>query len=90
MSRTIAAERLGCSQRELSRMLEEVEPGMTFPHFINNLRIRYACTLMRQDKGLSLAEIAERSGFYSTRTFQRTFLATMGKTPSEYRAQPPA
>lgn len=86
MSRTAAAQWLDCSQRELSRMLEAIEPGMSFPRFINDLRIRHACDLMQQDPALTLAQIADNSGFYSTRTFQRTFQATLGKTPSEYRA----
>lgn len=28
--------------------------------------------------------LADRSGFYTIRTFQRSFLAVTGKTPSEY------
>ncbi len=28
--------------------------------------------------------LADRSGFYTLRTFQRSFLAVTGKTPSDY------
>lgn len=33
---------------------------------------------------IPIAELADRCGFYTIRTFQRAFLAVTGKTPSEY------
>ena len=87
MSISMAAGLLGCSQRELRRMIEAIEPGMTFPRFISSLRIDYAKSLMEKEPALPISEIADQSGFYSTRTFQRTFLATTGQTPSDYRSK---
>lgn len=87
MSISMAAGLLGCSQRELRRMIEAIEPGMTFPRFISSLRIDYAKSLMEKEPSLPVSEIADQSGFYSTRTFQRTFLATTGQTPSDYRSK---
>lgn len=54
------------------------------PDYIKSLRIRYALEFLGQNSDISIADIADSSGFYSIRTFQRAFLAVTGKTPSEY------
>ena len=52
--------------------------------FVNWLRISEACRLLRDTKK-SITEIAYDVGFSSLRSFNRTFLKTISKTPKEYR-----
>jgi len=55
---------------------------MSFNDFINSLRLRHACTLLK--KGRNITEIALSSGFSSVRTFNRVFAQQMKMTPREY------
>ncbi|MBQ9185264.1 MAG: AraC family transcriptional regulator [Bacteroidales bacterium] len=84
LSRQSATELLGKTGYEMDKMLEEIAPGISFPDYIKSLRIRHALELLSQNPDIPIAELADRSGFYTIRTFQRSFLAVTGKTPSEY------
>ncbi len=55
---------------------------MGFNEFINGLRLKHACTLLK--KGGNISEIALSSGFSSVRTFNRVFAQQMKMTPREY------
>ncbi len=66
------------------KMLEEIAPGISFPDYIKSLRIRHALELLGENPDISISELADRCGFYTIRTLQRSFLAVTGKTPSEY------
>ena len=65
-------------------MLKETESGISFPDFVKGLRVRYAMSLFDGNPHISIASVADQSGFYSIRTLQRAFLAITGKSPSEY------
>ena len=84
LNRQTASGLLGKTAYEIDKMLEEIAPGISFPDYIKSLRIRHALELIGQNPDIPIAELADRSGFYSLRTFQRSFLAVTGKTPSEY------
>ena len=84
LNRQSATELLGKSSYEIDKMLEEIAPGISFPDYIKGLRIRHALELLGQTPDIPIAELADRCGFYTIRTFQRAFLAVTGKTPSEY------
>ena len=84
LNRQGATELLGKSSYEIDKMLSEIAPGLSFPEYIKSLRIRYALELMARNPDIPIAELADRSGFYTIRTFQRSFLAVTGNTPSEY------
>lgn len=60
------------------------ELATTFYEYVNNLRVDYACRLLR-DTADSLDHIAARSGFNSMSTFHRVFIKSRGITPAEYR-----
>lgn len=55
-----------------------------FTHFVNELRIGYACKLM-QEKSLPVEELSRRSGYNNTTHFNRFFKKIKGKTPKEYK-----
>lgn len=58
--------------------------GLSFPNFINNLRINNACILL-VNSNLNVTEISIEVGFESIRNFNRVFNNIMGETPIDYR-----
>ncbi len=58
---------------------------MSFPHFVNGYRIRYAQELMRKDPSRPLSEISEEAGFSNESSFFRAFKAETGQTPTEWK-----
>ena len=61
------------------------ELGTTFPMFVMGYRIRFAQELMQKDPSMRLSQVAEASGFTNEKTFLRTFKASCGVTPSEWK-----
>ena len=59
----------------------------TFPAFVTSYRINYAQELMRDNPSMSLSRVAEQSGFSNERNFLRSFKASCGMTPSEWKQQ---
>ncbi len=59
----------------------------TLFQFLIELRIEHASQLLQQQKDLSIAAIAELSGFNSISNFNRKFLGTKGVKPSQYAKQ---
>lgn len=59
--------------------------GMSFPEFINRLRLEHACERLCGQR--SIVDVAFDAGFSSIRTFNRFFIEKMGMTPSEYIRQ---
>lgn len=57
----------------------------TFFHFLGELRLDYACRLLSAHNDLSVAEIADRSGFRNLSNFNRQFRHYKGCTPTEFR-----
>ena len=60
------------------------EYDCNFYQFVAKYRIGEAQRLMRENPGLKIQDIAERSGFSSSAVFSRTFLRETGVTPSEW------
>ena len=58
---------------------------MTPIEYKNNICIRRAMCLLKSDEKLSIEEISEKTGFYSSTYFRRTFKKITGCTPTEYR-----
>lgn len=59
---------------------------MTLPSYINSYRIKYACQLMQEGylTHFSILSLAEKSGFGSQQSFNRSFKTIMKTTPSTY------
>ncbi len=55
---------------------------ISFPDFINGMRVEHACNLLQQNPDITEAAFA--SGFSSVRTFNRAFSKFMETTPREY------
>ena len=70
-------------QREEQLSLKELIEGQKL-YLNKNLNRQGAANLMGQEHEIPIAELADRCGFYTIRTFQRSFLAVTGKSPSEF------
>lgn len=86
VSRVQVVEMLGCTQKDMTKMLNEIETGLSFPDYIKGLRIKHALSLMKESEDKSISQIANESGFYTLRSFQLAFKSVTGKTPSEFRS----
>ena len=77
LSRDLCMERTGL-YRKLTTLLDR-SPSL----FIRDIRLRHAAALVREKK-LSIAEIAEATGFSSSSYMSRCFQEVYGCRPSEY------
>lgn len=84
ISRALIAEMMGCSHQSMTKMLDDIQPGLSFPGYIKSLRIAHALDLINEHPDLTVQQIANQSGFYSISSFERSFKAITGKTPREY------
>ncbi|WP_460217723.1 AraC family transcriptional regulator [Psychroserpens sp. MEBiC05023] len=57
----------------------------TYITFLNELRIEHACKLLSTNKDLSIAEIAELTGFQNISNFNRQFKTIKQMSPSNFR-----
>lgn len=60
------------------------QTGATFTEYITNLRLNYACNLLKTT-GFTINEVAEKVGFNDYYYFTRVFKKVIGKTPTGYR-----
>ena len=56
----------------------------TFTHFVNEIRIGYACELLINEN-LDISQICFQSGFNNFTSFNKNFKKYTNKTPSDYR-----
>lgn len=61
--------------------------GVTFNDFINECKVKYACSVMQKEPDLKITDVAGISGFSSLSLFNTAFKKTIGMTPSEYKKQ---
>lgn len=73
------------SQRHFIRLFSAAY-NTTPQKYLMNIRIRHACSLLR-DSVLSVTETALRCGFADSNYFSRAFRKAVGVTPSQYRAE---
>lgn len=82
---TSTAKALSLSKNALEKIFVEYT-SMTFGKFLNNMRIEKAMTLLcASDK--TVTEIAYECGFGSLRSFNRVFVAFVGKTPTAFKKE---
>jgi AraC-like DNA-binding protein len=76
------AARLHLTPRTRHRRL--VEAGTGYQKIIDNVRRRLAEEFLR-NTGLSVEEIAERTGFSDASNFRKAFRKWTGEPPADYR-----
>ena len=77
------ARAAGLSTRSLQRRLGQ--GGLSFSALVRLVRIHQACRLLK-DRDTPLTAIGFCAGFCDSAHFSRNFRASVGLTPSEYRA----
>ena len=83
LSLSLLEEELHISKYYISHLFSD-KLHISFNHYINSLRISYACHALRHTDA-SVTEISEQVGFGTSRTFNRAFLKQVGCTPRAYR-----
>jgi AraC-like DNA-binding protein len=79
------ASRFGMNTSAFSRYFKQ-KTGQSFIHYINNMRIAYACKLLQGGK-YSVSQACFECGFNNISNFNRFFKEIMKMTPSEYLKQ---
>lgn len=79
------ARRIGLSDRQVSNAINRVR-GMSVSQFVNDFRIREACTLLCTTRK-TILEVSLTAGFASKSNFNREFSRVIGKTPSQWRKE---
>lgn len=84
LSRVQVIKMLGCSHKTLTKMLNNIQPDLSFPDYIKGLRVEHAINMIKENPYLNVKEVCDQSGFYSISSFERSFKSITGKTPKEY------
>ena len=71
--------------RQMTMMLAPKRTNKTYFRFLNEIRIENACKLLASNRELSIAEIADNTGFNNISNFNRQFKTIKTVTPSYYR-----
>lgn len=80
----LAASQFHMSVSYFSKLFNEYV-GMTFPEFINDLRLTYASEMLLANPSASIKRIAEICGFRNTSYFSSQFRRKYGVSPSSFR-----
>ena len=78
-------KRFGIGRHHLNDQLNAFADGMTFPQYINSIRMEVAYDLLTNRQEMSIAEIARQVGF-TPPNLREQFKRCYGVTPAEYRA----
>lgn len=74
---------LGIHTQQISKLLKN-EYSLTFPQYLNKLRIEEAKHLLISKQFRSISDIAYKVGFNSPNNFNRVFKSVEGATPGEF------
>jgi AraC-like DNA-binding protein len=78
-------KRFGIGRHRLNALLNSHADGMSFPQFINAIRMEEAYKLLTDHPEMTIAEIARLVGFTAP-NLREQFKRCYGTTPAEYRA----
>ncbi len=80
------SDKLSTPTHIISRVINE-SSGMSFPEYLNHLRIERAQKKIIAEEGKKIIAIALESGFCSLSAFNRAFKKNSGMSPSKYRTR---
>jgi two-component system, response regulator YesN len=80
------AETAGVSRYHFSRIFKEMT-GLTYPSYLNRIRIEQAKTLLGYDDALSITDVGYSVGYSDLRHFEKIFKRAVGFTPLQFKRQ---
>jgi AraC-like DNA-binding protein len=78
-------KRFGIGRHHLNDQLNTFADGMSFPQYINSIRMEVAYDLLTNHPEMTVADIAQEVGF-TVPNLRTQFKRCYGVTPAEYRA----
>ena len=87
LNRQKLTERFSLPKERIGAAFAQGSPFKSVTEFINDCRLPYAAKLMTERPDLSIAEVAEASGFTRVATFIDNFKKRFALTPKQYRTQ---
>jgi len=82
-SQTMFIEDMGISKSTLFRKLKSLT-GLSYSSFVRNIRLKTACRIMKEKRGIRIFELAYAVGFNDPKYFSLCFKNEFGMLPSEY------
>lgn len=76
--------RFGISRHHLNHLLNDYANGLTFPQYINSIRLEEAHELLTNRPNMTITEVARIVGFTAS-NLREQFKRSFGITPAEYR-----
>lgn len=83
LSATMMANKLGITPQYFSKMFGQFT-GVSFPDYINNIRLEKAKDILISKPLLSITSVCEKTGYNSTSYFTKAFTKKFGIPPSKY------
>ena len=87
LNRQKLTERFSLPKERIGAAFAQGSPFKSVTEFINDCRLPYAAKLLTERPDLSIAEVAEASGFSRAATFIDNFKKRFALTPNQYRTQ---
>ena len=84
LQRQDVCDRFGISRHNLNDLLAEHADGLSFPQYINSIRLEEALHLLRDEPTKTISAIAAEVGF-TPANLREQFKRKYGVTPGEYR-----
>ena len=78
------ARQLAVRQKKLNASLQVLK-GTTLVGYVRDMRLEYACALLRDCPDMKVETVAMQAGYSTPRQFMRIFKDKYNLTPSEYR-----
>ena len=78
-------KRFGIGRHRLNDLLSTYADGMSFPQYINAIRMEEAYALLTDHPEMTITEVARQVGFTAP-NLREQFKRCYGITPAEYRA----
>ena len=87
LDRQKLVDRFGLSKERIGAAFAQGSPFKSLIEFLNDCRLPHAAKMLTEHPELSVAEVAQASGFPSADTFGRNFKHKYTLTPTQYRDQ---
>ena len=84
LQRQDICDRFGISRHTLNNLLAEHADGLSFPQYVNNIRLEEALRLLRHETTMTVSAIATEVGF-TPANLREQFKRKYGMTPVDYR-----